>query len=224
MLEFDAKKAVQVQNLLSKKIIEKDMFIFPPRNVAGVDLAYYGEYAIGVAVLMDFDGLHVIETAVSAHKVNIPYIPTLLAFREIPAMAKAIKRLRTRPDVVLVDAHGKIHPRRFGAASHLGVILGIPTIGVAKSPLFGKEYNGGKIVDGSDILGVKLNKNVFVSVGHMVSLDTAVKIVEKLRLYRLPEPLRRAHKLAERIKNEMKLHKITIEDIIEGRITGVTFQ
>ncbi len=222
MSTFDAKKAIKVQRLLSRKIIEKDMFVFPPRNVAGVDLAYVGDYAIGVAVLMDFDGLHVIETAVSAHKINIPYIPTLLAFREIPAMAKAIKRLRTRPDVVLVDAHGKIHPRRFGAASHLGVILGIPTIGVAKSPLFGSEHNGGKIIDGNDILGVRLNKNIYVSVGHMVSLDTAVKIVEKMRLYRLPEPLRRAHKAAEKIKNDMKLHKITVDDIIQGRITQVT--
>jgi len=218
---FDPKKAVKVQKILSKKIIEKDMFIFPPRNVAGVDLAYIGDYAIGVAVLMDFDGLHIIETAVSAHKINIPYIPTLLAFREIPAMAKAIKRLRTRPDVILVDAHGKIHPRRFGAASHLGVILGIPTIGVAKSPLYGSIYDGGKIVDGDDLLGVKLNKNVYVSVGHMISLDTAVKIVEKMRLYRLPEPLRRAHKAAEKIKNDVKLSRISVEDIMGGKISNL---
>jgi len=221
MATFNAKKAVEVQKILSKKIVERDMFIFPPRNVAGVDLAYVDEYAIGVAVLMDFDGLHVIETAVSAHKVDVPYIPTLLAFREIPAMAKAIKRLRTRPDVILVDAHGKIHPRKFGAASHLGVILGIPTIGVAKSPLFGSEFDGGKIVDGREILGVKLSKNIYVSIGHMVSLDTAIKIVEKMRLYRLPEPLRRAHKAAERIKNEIKTHKISIEDIISGRVRSV---
>ncbi len=219
-MRFDVEKAKNVQTLLAPRIVERDMFVYPPRNVAGVDVAYLEDYAIGAAVLMDYEGLYVIETAVAAVKVDIPYVPTLLAFREIPAMAKAVKRLKSRPDVLLVDAHGKIHPRRLGAASHLGLILGIPTIGVAKKHLYGRDM-GGNIVNGNEILGRKLDRGIYVSVGHMVSLDTAVKIVEKLRLYSLPEPVRRAHKLADKVKNMVKLGELDLDKIMNEGLNGV---
>ncbi len=221
-MRFDTEKAKSVQTLLANRIVEKDLLVYPPRNVAGVDVAYIENYAIGAAVLMDYEGLYVIESAVAAVEVRIPYISGLLAFREIPAMAKAVKRLRARPDVLLVDAHGKIHPRRLGAASHLGLILGIPTIGVAKKHLYGRESNG-LIMNGGEVLGKRLDRGVFVSVGHMITLDTAVKIVEKLRLYSLPEPVRRAHKLAEKVKNMVKLGEMDIEELLTKGANGISY-
>jgi len=216
---FNVEKAKNVQLMLADRVVERDLLVYPPRNVAGVDVAYIDNYAIGAAILMDYEGLYVIESSVTAVEVNIPYIPTFLAFREIPAMAKAVKRLRARPDVLLVDAHGRIHPRRLGAASHLGLILGIPTIGVAKKHLYGRE-SGGYIVNGGEVLGRKLDRDIFVSIGHMITLDTAVKIVERLRLYSLPEPVRKAHKLAEKVKNMVKLGEIDIDTLMCKRFNG----
>jgi len=214
MLGFNTSKAAKTQLLLANKVITRDNLHSPPRNVAGVDVAYMGEYAIGAAVLLDFEGLHTIEEKAVAIKVRIPYIPTYLAYRETPPMVKALKRLKRRPDLVIVDAHGRMHPRRCGAASHIGVVLNIPTIGVAKSHLIGIESDNGLIIDKGEVVGIKVDKNVYVSIGHMISLETAVKIVNKIRIYRLPEPIRRAHNYAEKIKNMIKLGNIRIEDLL----------
>jgi deoxyribonuclease V len=135
----------------------------------------------------------------------------LLSFREVPPAISAIKRLKTEPDVFLVDAHGLAHPYGCGFASHLGLTIGKPTIGVAKSRLVGEPtkidgdvflVHEGKIV-GSVLTMKKGTKPVYVSVGHLISLGTAVKIVEHCtRGDRIPEPLLAAHKIASEKKRE----------------------
>ena len=140
----------------------------------------------------------------------MPYIPTLLSFRELPPAMAAIKKLKIQPDVFLVDAQGLAHPYSCGFASHLGLALGKPTVGAAKSRLIGKplEKNGETfLVDSGEVIGEIVTtkqgaKPVYVSIGHMVSLETAVKIVLHCSKSRIPEPLLQAHKLAtkERIR------------------------
>ncbi|HEW94330.1 endonuclease V [Candidatus Geothermarchaeota archaeon] len=211
---FNPTVAIRTQWILANKVILKDNFHNPPRNIAGVDVAYIGEYGLGAAVLLDYEGLHTIDEKAALIKVDIPYIPTFLAFRELPPIIKALKRLRTKPDIIMVDAHGRMHPRRCGAASHLGVVLNIPTIGVAKSRLIGKETNNGVIIDKGEVIGIKLDRNVYVSIGHRISLETAVKIVSKTKIYKIPEPVRRAHNYAERVKKLIREGTIKIEDLL----------
>ena len=210
MKSFSVKKAHITQLCLSRKIILEDRL--PPKieNVAGVDVSYVGQLGIGVAVVLDYESLELLEAQVAICRVKIPYIPTLLSFREIPPAVATIRQLKIQPDVFLVDAQGLAHPYRCGFASHLGLAIGRPTIGAAKSRLIGKllEMNGQTfLVDKDEIIGsVVITKQeakpIFVSIGHMVSLETAIKIVKHCSKSRIPEPLLQAHKLAtkERIR------------------------
>ncbi len=199
---------------LSKKIILSDR---PPQKIqtiAGVDISYVGSTGIGAIAVLNYDTLEVIETKVAECQVKIPYIPTLLSFREIPPAIAAVKKLGIQPDVFLVDAQGYSHPYRCGFASHLGLALGKPTVGAAKSRLVGLPIEvGGEtfLMDEGEIIGAVVttkqgHKPVYVSVGHMVSLQTAVEIVKHCSKSRIPEPLLLAHRLAtkERVKLEEK--------------------
>ncbi len=210
MKNFSVKKAHLTQLCLSRKIILEDRL--PPKveNVAGVDVSYIGRLGIGVAVVLNYDSLKLLEAQVAICQVEIPYIPTLLSFRELPPALAAIRQLKIQPDVFLVDAQGLAHPFRCGFASHLGLAIGKPTIGAAKSRLIGKllEMNGQTfLIDKDEIIGSVVTtkqkaKPIFVSIGHMVSLETAIKIIKHCSLSRIPEPLLQARKLAtkERIK------------------------
>jgi len=210
MKMFSVKKAHITQLCLSRKIILEDRL--PPKieNVAGVDVSYVGQLGIGVAVVLDYVSLELLEAQVAICQIKIPYIPTLLSFRELPSAVAAIRQLKIQPDVFLVDAQGLAHPYRCGFASHLGLAIGRSTIGVAKSRLIGKllEMNGQTfLVDKDEIIGSVVTtkqeaKPIFVSIGHMVSLETAIKIVKHCSKSRIPEPLLQAHKLAtkERIR------------------------
>lgn len=204
MIKIDLKKARLAQIKISNKAIDYDMLKFPPMYVGGVDVAFKSGYCIGAAVIIDFNSLDVLERKYYIAKIKVPYIPTYLAFREIHAMIGAVKRLELKPDVILVDAHGRMHPRRAGEATHLGVVLNIPTIGVAKSRLIGKERSDGYIVDGDEVIGYRLGANVYISVGHRVSLETAIKIVKKTMVYNIPEPTRQAHIYANEIRNNLE--------------------
>ena len=218
---FSIKKAHKAQLCLSKKIILEDKLPPKIRTVAGVDVSYAGQLGVGAVVILDYESLEILETQVASCQVKIPYIPTLLSFREIPPAIAAIKKLKIQPDVFLVDAHGFAHPYRCGFASHLGLILSRPTIGVAKSRLIGKSMDlEGEtfLIDecetiGAIVTGKRLGKPVFVSVGHMVSLETAIRIVKQCIKNRIPEPLLQAHNLAtkERIRLEQE-SKVNIAD------------
>jgi deoxyribonuclease V len=207
---FSVKKAHQTQLCLSEKIVTQDRLPQKIRFVGGVDVSYVGNLGIGAVVVMDYDSLSFIETQVATCGVKIPYIPTLLSFRELQPAVAAIKKLRIPPDVFLVDAQGLAHPYRCGFASHLGLALRKPSIGVAKSRLIGEPVKvGGKefLMDKGEIIGEAVttkqgSKPVYVSIGHMVSLETAVKIVKHCTKQRISEPLLQAHKIAtqERVR------------------------
>jgi len=207
---FSVKKAHETQVCLSKKIILEDRLRQKIRTVAGVDVSYMGSLGVGAISVLDYESLKLLETQVATRQVKIPYIPTLLSFREIPPAMAAIKELKIQPDVFLVDAQGLAHPYRCGFASHLGLAIGKPSIGAAKSRLIGTPVEmGGEtfLVDKGEIIGAVVTtkqgaKPIYVSIGHMVSLETAIKIVKHCARSRIPEPLLQAHKLAtkERIR------------------------
>ncbi|MGA2385610.1 MAG: endonuclease V [Candidatus Bathyarchaeia archaeon] len=195
---------------MSQKVILKDRLPCPITTVAGVDVSYVGNVAVGAAVVLDYESLRLLESQVATCRVKMPYIPTLLSFRELPPAMAAIRKLRIQPDVLLVDAQGYAHPFRCGFASHLGLALGKPTVGAAKSRLIGEpaEINGqAYLVDKGEVIGAVVTtklgaKPIYVSVGHMVSLETAVKIVKHCAKNRIPEPTLQVHKSAtqERIR------------------------
>lgn len=183
------------------------------KTIAGLDLSYSEEKSEGyaVVVVLSFPDFEVLETRYATATPPMPYIPGLLSFRESPIALKAIKQLETVPDMLLTDGAGLAHPRGFGIACHLGVLLDIPSVGVAKSFLYGTydktqalapgmstplQDKAGKEVIGS-VVQTKLRTNpLYVSPGHKISVDSATRLVlECLRGYRLPEPTRLAHNL-----------------------------
>lgn len=201
---FSVKKAHFAQATSSKRVIRRDTIPKRIRYVSGVDVAYTQKLSISAAVVLDYKSLSIVESKTTCTETEVPYIPTLLAFREIRPTISAIKKLRLHPDVILVDGHGVMHPHRFGLASHLGVVLSRPTIGVAKNPLIGKvgrhnEAGWAPIVDSGEVIGVELAtrkgiKPVYLSIGHMTSLSRAIEVVKHFTSrYRIPEPLRLAH-------------------------------
>lgn len=219
---FSVERARKAQLLLSKQIIFRDLLPRKIRYVAGVDVAYDGEFAIGAVAVLDFSTLALIESQTAICKVVFPYVPTLLSFREVPPSILCIKKLKVQPDIFLVDGHGFAHPYRCGFASHLGVILRKPTIGVAKSKLIGeigdsKDEDFAYLKHDGETVGVVLkimrdHKPVYVSVGHMVSLETAIKIVKHCtRHSNIPEPLIKAHQMATEAKKQINRLEIVRE-------------
>jgi len=182
--------------------------ITTPHFIAGVDISVpkARRMAIGAVVVLNYPELKVVEVKVVSGELGFPYIPGLLSFREAPLTLAACQELAITPDLILVDGQGVAHPRRLGLASHLGLLLSIPTIGCAKSRLCGrhevpddKPGSYTEVVDKGETVGVALRtklrvKPVYVSVGHKVDLQTAIYwVLECCRGYRLPEPARLAH-------------------------------
>ena len=212
--DFSIEEAHQLQLKLAKKIIRKDML---PKNiqlVAGVDVAYFEDCSVGAVTVSEYKSLRVKESKTAICRTRFPYIPTLLMFRELPPVISAIKKLKLNPDVFLVDGHGIMHPYRLGFASHLGLTIGKPTVGVAKSPLLGQIQKFTKqgwvpIMDDGEVIGAAVvmgggSKPIYVSIGHMVSLETAIAIVKHCSVTSyLPEPIRQAHIIATREKSKI---------------------
>lgn len=203
------REAVALQRDLASRVVRRTRNR-TIRYVGGADVAILAERRLALAsvVVLTFPELEVVGSADGSAPLDFPYIPGLLSFREMPAVLSAFARLAVRPDVLLCDAHGVAHPREFGLASHLGVVLDLPTIGCAKSRLFGThgapaEAKGNSAPlthprDGS-VLGAVVRtrtgvRPVYVSIGHLVDLPFAVRIVLRCaRRFRLPEPTRLAH-------------------------------
>jgi deoxyribonuclease V len=211
--KFSVSKAHKAQAFLSKKIIQEDRLPEKISLVAGVDVAYAGELAIGAVAVLDYESLDLLESRTATCRVKMPYIPTLLSFREIPPAVACIRGVRLQPDVFLADGQGVAHPYRCGFASHLGLALGKPTIGVAKSRLIGKPTlirENVFLVENGQIIGLVVTtkentKPVYVSVGHLISLETATKIVKHcVRSSRIPEPLLQAHRIASEERDLQK--------------------
>jgi deoxyribonuclease V len=204
------KQAVEIQYQLASQVIRHDM-INHVKLVCGVDISIKkaSSQATAALVILEFPGLKLVETIIVKGKVEFPYIPGLLSFREIPPLLPAFKQLSYKPNLILVDGQGISHPRRMGLASHLGLVLDIPTIGCAKSRLCGNHIDVpdsagsfSMLIDEEETIGAvlrtKINtKPVYISIGHKISLNSAVKwVVSCCRGYRVPEPTRLAHKAA----------------------------
>ena len=200
-------QALEIQQRLATQVSKMNE-VATPRFIAGVDIsAGRGEgIATGAVVVLQYPKLSVVETKIAQGKLNFPYIPGLLSFRESPLTLAACEKLTIAPDLILVDGQGIAHPRRLGLASHLGLFLNTPTIGCAKSLLCGnheapKTEPGSytEIADRGEVIGAVLQtkprvKPVYVSIGHKVDLQTAIYWVMKCcHGYRLPEPTRLAH-------------------------------
>jgi deoxyribonuclease V len=211
---FSVEKARFLQLTLSKQLILTDATREKIRNVGGVDVAYINDYSIGAAVVLDYETLQVKETQTAICKNFFPYIPTFLSFREIPPIVAAINRIKLKPNVWLVDGQGYAHPFRLGLASHLGIVLDISTIGVAKNLLCGEVgiFKDGIAVlnDKGEVIGAAVITNtsckpVYVSVGHKISLNTAVNIVKHCTPKgRVPRPIQLAHTLALEEKRKIQ--------------------
>jgi len=215
------KEAVAIQQLLRSKIVFRKLDK-PATYVAGCDISFDTESDVVYAgvVVLKMPDLTEVTHGTAITKVTFPYIPGLLSFRESPAVLEAWEKLQTMPDVLMVDGQGYAHPRRFGIASHLGLLLDIPTIGCAKSLLIGRyeeppstagSYT--ELIDHEEVVGAALRtcddvSPVFVSVGHRVTLDDAIQLVmQTSKGYRIPEPTRQAHLLVNALRREERASK-----------------
>jgi deoxyribonuclease V len=203
-------QATEIQRNLALQVIRQDT-MNDIKFVGGVDISIKkaSTQATAALVILEFPGLKLVESIIVQGIVEFPYIPGLLSFREIPLLLPAFKQLSSKPDLILVDGQGISHPRRMGLASHLGLVLDIPTIGCAKSKLCGNHTDVpdsagsfSMLIDKEEIIGsvlrTKVNtKPVYISIGHKISLHSAVKwVFSCCKGYRIPEPTRLAHKAA----------------------------
>lgn len=211
--DLTPQQAEALQRELAARIVEG-----PPLGdvhlVAGMDVGLRDDLARAAVVVLTYPDLRPIEQATYEGPVTFPYIPGLLAFREAPAVLAAIDRLKHQPDVFIIDGQGRAHPRHFGIACHVGLWLERPTIGCAKSRLYpyyppGQEPEPGPnsgdrvpLLDRGEVIGMVVRtragtKPLYISVGHRIDLDSAVRFVLNcVRGYRLPEPTRLAHRVA----------------------------
>lgn len=212
---LDEAEARALQRQLAREVVQEDRF-GEIRTVAGVDLGFPrtpdgNELGRAAVVVLRWPDLALVEERVVEQPVTFPYIPGLLSFREAPVGLAAIRSLEIRPDLLLVDGQGLAHPRRCGIACHLGLLLDLPTIGCAKSILTGQAEEPGPnpgdwtpLVNRGEIIGAALRtrpktKPIYVSIGHRISLASAIELVSQCgRGYRLPEPTRLADRIASR--------------------------
>ncbi len=212
--DLTPKQAVELQTRLASQVVLQDDF-GEIRTVAGVDLALDKTEGLGFAAVVVFElkSLRQIEVVSAETVLRFPYIPGLLSFREGPILLEAFDKLKTRPDLLFFDGQGIAHPRRFGIASHMGLLLDRPSIGCGKSLLCGTYQEPGPsrgesvpLIDHGETIGAILRtrdhvKPVFVSPGHRISLESAVRFtLQCCDGYRLPKPTRLADQGAAKIK------------------------
>jgi deoxyribonuclease V len=205
-------RAKAIQRRLATEVAATSLDVDAVETVAGVDVSIRdGTAQAAISVIRTF-GCTVIDEAVHRQEVPFPYVPGLLSFREVPAVLPALEQLTAQPDVLMTDSHGYAHPRRFGLACHLGVLLDRPVLGVAKSILVGDPdgtldaEKGSRVplVHDDETVGAVLRTRtdvnpVYVSVGHRCTLDDAVALtLDCSPRYKIPEPTRQAHKLSRR--------------------------
>lgn len=205
--KLDLNDLARIQENVARQVVQRDGFK-RLETIAGCDISFAeGDRAYAACAILNYGNLGLVKQKAIKVKLKLPYIPTFLAFRELEGMLKALNSMEA--DVYMVGAHGVAHPRRAGLASHLGVMLDRPTLGVAKSKLCGEAKEPSKKrgaytllnEDGETIGGVLRTKSgskpVYVSVGHKISLKSAIDLTLKTtREHRLPEPLHLAHELA----------------------------
>lgn len=208
--DLTPKDAIALQTALRGRVEREDR-IGVVRRIAGVDVGFEqdGRVTRAAVAVLEYPGLALAEQVVVRVATTFPYVPGLLSFREAPAVLAAFEKVRAAPDLILYDGQGIAHPRRFGIASHVGLLLDCPSIGVAKSRLVGAHKMPANrrgawtpLRDAGEVIGAVLRtragvKPLYVSIGHRVSLETAVRwTLACVTRYRLPETTRWAHRLA----------------------------
>jgi deoxyribonuclease V len=206
-------KLRRIQEKIAKKVILEDKFSKPIKNMAGFDLAFSNDNIIATGIVLDYKLLIVKEIKTIEIEVSFPYIPTFLTFREGPSIIKVYKKLKIKPDVLMINGQGITHPVFCGIASHVGVLLDKPSIGVAQSRLVGKYKEPIKVGDYSAIkyqnrkvgYAYKSKENcrpILISPGHRISLGTSLKITKNcIKKHKLPEPVYLAHSISNKIIN-----------------------
>jgi deoxyribonuclease V len=207
-----SEEAIQIQEAFKDQIILKKTFS-KVRTIGGGDAAYSkeGRLLFAAIVVLSFPEMEILDTATADGKTFFPYVPGLLSFREGPILIEAFQKLRLKPDVMIYDGQGIAHPRRMGLASHMGLWLDLPSIGCAKTPLLDGYVSPGPSRGSFEwirrkgrkvgaVLRTKENvKPLFVSPGHRIDFLTSHQLIlESCKGFRFPEPLRKAHQLAER--------------------------
>ena len=200
-------QAREIQLSLAKRVVTEDK-VANPHLIAGIDISSPDAQGVarGAVVVLRYPEFGIVEVKEAQSKIRFPYVPGLLSFRESPLILAACEKLSNVPDLILVDGQGIAHPRRFGLASHVGLLLDLPTIGCAKSILCGRHQpvaeeagSYAELLDKGELIGAALRtksgvKPIYVSVGHRIDLASALRWVMKCCLgYRLPEPTRLAH-------------------------------
>ena len=211
-------EAIRIQEELRKKLrlkVSKASF----KTVSAADVSYSrtDEKLFAAFLVFSYPDLTLLESAAARGRSSFPYIPGLLSFREAPVLLKAFSKLERRPDVILIDGQGIAHPRSMGIAAHLGLLLNLPSIGCAKSRLFGKQAEPGleqgsfvPLMEGERTVGMIVRtragvKPVYVSPGHKMDMEGSVRMVLSLcRGYRIPEPLRQAHIFVNQLRSTGK--------------------
>jgi deoxyribonuclease V len=209
--DLSPEEAIRLQGELRSRVLIQPLEIENVHTVAGVDVGFRDEQAHAAVVVLSYPSLQLLEDVVAEIPIPFPYVPGLLSFRETPAILAALEELPFLPDVLVCDGQGIAHPRRFGIACHLGVLLDKPAFGCAKSILVGRHGPLGEIpgstsdlITGAEVVGAAVRtkqgvKPVYISVGHRVDLPAAVSFtLACTRGYRLPEPTRLADRLASR--------------------------
>ena len=204
------KEAIALQKHLASRVIRKSgVEIGDVANVAGIDTHFHQSLAVAAVVVIRLSDLSTVDCATAIRQVDFPYIPGLLTFREGPAILAALDHLSIVPDLLIFDGQGIAHPRRCGLASHIGLLLDMPSIGCAKTKLSGRydeplseKGSYSNLKEGEETIGAVVRtrtrvKPLFVSIGHRINLGDSIKVVlQCCPKYRLPETTRRADKLA----------------------------
>lgn len=205
-LYLERLKAKQLQ--LASKVVLKDSFN-EVESVGGVDVAYSTDSAYGALAVLDYKSLEVVEVKTACMETSFPYVPTFLSFREYPVIERLYSKLEFKPTVLLIDGNGILHPYGIGLASHTGVLLDTPTVGIAKSLLCGNINRKGEVELDNKVVGYALRtsstKPIYVSPGHKISLETSLKIAKRFCKTRIPEPIKKAHAKAAELKRNCNL-------------------
>lgn len=208
--DVSPKEAIQLQGRIRKKIVIKRLSLKKIGLIAGVDVSVKDNLSKAAIIVLTYPGLRIVETVTCVTKTRFPYVPGLLSFREGPVILECVKKLKAQPDLFIFDGQGLAHPRKTGLASHMGVILNKPAIGSAKSLLYGTYKTPGNkkgdfsfLIDkAGKAIGAVLRtrdniKPIFVSPGHLVDIDSSVRIILSCSpKFKIPEPIRAAHNAA----------------------------
>ncbi|MEF3280007.1 MAG: endonuclease V [Elusimicrobiota bacterium] len=214
-MKIEFEKLISIQKEIAQKIKQKD-YKKDIKTVIAFDISFVKNTGYGCGIVVD-ENLKIIKKEFLKKEVDFPYIPTFLAFREFEIIDEIYQRLNLKPDIVLIDGQGTAHPRKCGIAVHFGVKNNIPTIGVAKTHLYGRYtepenrkfaysylYDEKNKVIGAVLRTKENSKPIFISPGNLIDVQSSIKIVEKFTVnYRIPQPIRLAHILANKFRKNL---------------------